>query len=35
MISHIAEISLHISKRRIRQLAEKRMNENQLGFREG
>eukprot|EP00794_Sanderia_malayensis_P004332 gene4332-4905_t len=35
LISHTAKILLHILKRRITPLAEKRMSENQLGFREG
>ena len=35
MISHTAKILLHILKRRITPLAEKRLSENQLGFREG
>ena len=34
LISHAAKILLHIIKRRITPLAEKKMSENQLGFRE-
>ena len=35
LISHAAKILLHILKRKITPLTEKRMSENQLGFREG